>query len=420
MLVKREKMVRKSLTDRKRSLMLFLLVFISYSLIYMTKNCYSAAMTSIVANGIMTKSETGLIAAVFYLVYAPFQILGGVAADKYSPGKLIVIGTLGAGIANLLIYLTDNYIAMIIIWALNAVAQFGIWPAVFRIVTTQLAAAHRANSIFFINLSSTLGLIISYICGALIDYWKVNFLFSAIVLLVITASFYFIYGSLEKAMVPEHPAEPKVAEVSKAKPKVNKLALIISSGMPLLLIVQVILSLLNLGTKALVPVMLMESYESVSPSLANILNILLILAGPVGSLISMIPAVRRLSPTTTLAIFIAAILPMLVIVMFVGTLPLAFIVLALTLMMVFAGASSLSFSYISKEFARYDCVATVSGLVNCMAALGIVLANYVFAKLADIYGWGFTTRCWLIIAAISLVLTLIAIPIWRRFVKKCG
>lgn len=411
-------MIRKSLIDTKRSIALFLLVFISYALIYMTKNCYSAAMASIVANGIMTKSETGLIAAVFYLMYAPFQIIGGVAADKHSPGKLILIGTLGAAIANLLIYFTDNYIAMIIIWALNAVAQFGIWPAVFKIVTTQLAAAHRSNSIFFISLASTLGLVISYVCAAFIDYWKYNFLFSAVVLFVITVTFFFIYGNLEKSMVPEEAVCANDAPTAKNKPEPNKLALIITSGMPLLLIVQIILSLLNLGAKSLVPVMLMESYKSVSPALANILNILLILAGPVGSLISMIPAIRKLSPTTTLAIFIAAILPMLLIVMFVGKLPLALIVLALTLMMIFAGANSLSFSYISKEFAKYDCVATVSGMVNCMAALGIVLANYVFAKLADVYGWGFTTRCWVIITVAALVLTLVCIPIWDRFVKR--
>ena len=77
-------MVRKSLRDEKKSIVLFLLLFIVYALIYLTKNCFSAAMAPIVAEGIMTKSETGLIAAVFYLIYAPFQIVGGFAADRYS------------------------------------------------------------------------------------------------------------------------------------------------------------------------------------------------------------------------------------------------------------------------------------------------------------------------------------------------
>ena len=35
-------------------------------------NEWSEAMASIVDAGVMTKSQTGLIAAAFYLVYAPF------------------------------------------------------------------------------------------------------------------------------------------------------------------------------------------------------------------------------------------------------------------------------------------------------------------------------------------------------------
>jgi len=141
-------MVRKSLKDSRKSLYLFALVFILYALIYMTKNCYSAAMASIVKEGIMTKSETGLIAAAFYLVYAPFQIVGGIAADRYSPYKLIVFGTFGAGVCNLLVYFfSGNYIAMIIIWSINAVVQFGIWPSVFKIITSQIKESHRTKAV---------------------------------------------------------------------------------------------------------------------------------------------------------------------------------------------------------------------------------------------------------------------------------
>ena len=128
-------MKRKYLVDKKLSLVLFAVVFLTYSLVYMTKNCYSAAMAAIVAEGIMTKSQTGLISAAFYIVYAPFQIVGGFAADKYPPHRLILIGTMSAGIANLLIYFfTQSYVAMLIIWSLNALAQFGIWPSIFKIV----------------------------------------------------------------------------------------------------------------------------------------------------------------------------------------------------------------------------------------------------------------------------------------------
>ena len=187
-------MVRKSLQDKRKSLCMFALIFIVYSLIYMTKNCYSAAMAAIVSEGIMTKSETGLIAAAFYLVYAPFQIVGGIAADRYSPYKLLLYGTLGAGVCNLLVYFfSENYTAMLIIWSLNAIIQFGIWPAVFKIITSQIKDSHRTRCVFYISFSSTLGLVLSYVCAAIITDWKVNFLLSAIILFLCVIVVFFVY-----------------------------------------------------------------------------------------------------------------------------------------------------------------------------------------------------------------------------------
>ena len=71
-----------------------------------------------------------------------------------------------------------------------------------------------------------------------------------------------------------------------------------------------------------------------------------------------------------------------------------------------------------KAFEKFGLGGTLAGLFNCMSAFGLVLANYVFAKLADEYGWGFTTKSWLIIGIISLILTAITIPIWNNFKKK--
>ena len=53
-----------------------------------------------------------------------------------------------------------------------------------------------------------------------------------------------------------------------------------------------------------------------------------------------------------------------------------------------------------------------------MASVSLMLSNYVFAKLADTLGWGFTTKSWLVIGIVSFALAGIAIPIWKRFKKK--
>ena len=414
-------MVRKSLRDDKKSIVLFLLLFIVYALIYLTKNCFSAAMAPIVDEGIMTKSETGLIAAVFYLIYAPFQIVGGLAADRYSPYKLLLWGTLGAGICNLLVYFfSENYIAMLIIWSLNAVIQFGIWPAVFKIITSQLKETHRIKGVFYISFSVTAGLVLSYICAAIITNWKINFLLSAIILFLCVAALALIYPRLEKSMVPDE--EPDIFAQSAKKQNHEKqkgvLSLIIKSGALILLVVYAIQGLLNLGLKALAPVMLMENYESVSPAFANTLNIILVLSSSVGLFFSRIPFFKKFSDVSSIAIMFAVTIPMLVIVTFIGEVSIAIIVAVLALLLISVSSMTVFFSYITKAFEKFGLGGTLAGLFNCMSAVGLVLANYVFAKLAEEFGWGFTTNSWLVIAIVSFALTALTIPIWRNFKKK--
>ena len=386
----------------------------------MTKNCYSAAMASIVNAGVMTKSQTGLIAAAFYLVYAPFQIVGGVAADRFSPSKLILIGMLGAGVCNLLVYLVDGYVAMIIIWSLNAVLQFGIWPSIFKIVVSELAPEDRMRGIFLINFSSSFGLLISYGIAIFISEWKLNFLVSAITLFTLAASFFFIYKYLSRDMVKDFDATDIKAKrktsVSVSGKELFKL--LIKAGIPLMLIVGMAQSMINLGVKALAPTMLMESYEAVSPSLANALNIILVIAGPIGLCVSRLPFFRKFNEPLVITCFFAVMLAPLFVITFIGKLPVGVIVTALFFLMVTTSGTSIFFSYIYKKFEKYGSVATLSGLFNCMSSLGIVLANYVFARMADSFGWEITTLCWFIFIAAAFLLMLASVPIWKRFEKK--
>ncbi len=413
-------MKSRCLLDKRKSICLFLLLFIAYALIYMTKNCFSAAMASIVDNGIMTKSETGLISAMFYLIYAPFQIVGGIAVDRFSPYKMVLIGFIGAGVSNLLIYFVESYVGMIIIWSFNAIIQFGVWPGIFKIISTELKPEHRMNGIFYISMAATVGLVFSYISAAIITDWKNNFLLSAVVLIILSVAFYFAYRALEKSMCqdPTAEGEPDVKNRGEPPTRVNPLPLMLKAGIPLLLMVDMIHSMLNLGIKALAPTMLVECYDSVSPSIANLLNIILIIAGPVGLVASHNPIFQKMNAPTAMSLLLAGIVPSLVLVSFIGRIDVVFIIIALTVLMILAGAMSIFFSYISRHFAKFGCVGTLTGLFNCMASLGIVLANYMFAKFAEDFGWSFATIGWLVLTAIAFLLCLVAIPLFNSFKKK--
>ena len=410
----------RSLKNQKESIRLFLILFVSYALIYMTKNCYSAAMASIVNSGVMTKSQTGLISAVFYLVYAPFQIIGGIASDKCRPHKILLFGFMGAGICNLLVFFVESYVGMIIIWSVNAVCQFGVWPSIFKLVSSELCEEHRLRGIFYINFTVATGQLISYIISIYISNWKYNFLISAFALFF--TFFYFLIGytRVSRYMTED---EPRVT-FSDSKNEVEKLkrgeflSLLIKAGIPVMLIVGAAQSMINLGVKTLAPTMLMESYENITPALANALNIILVLASPLGYIIARSPIFKKACEPAVVAILLFTTIPSLFVITRVGKLSVAVVVIALAFLMISVAGIGMLFSYIGKKFDKYSCSATIIGLFNCMASLGVVIANYVFARMADDYGWGITTNCWFAIMIVMFALMLFIIPVYKKFEKK--
>ena len=182
--------------DKKVSMRFFWLIWIIYTVTYMTKNCFSAAMASIVFEGVMTKSQTGLITAVFYLVYAPLQILGGIAADRYDPEKLVKIGLIGSSIANLIIYFNQNYYLVLTVWTLNAVVQFGVWPSIFKIMTAQLEPSERRSARFYMSFTGSIGLMLAYLIAAVVPNWQSNFVVSSSLLFVMAVVLHFATKSV--------------------------------------------------------------------------------------------------------------------------------------------------------------------------------------------------------------------------------
>ena len=151
------------LEDKRESRHFFVFLWIMYALVYMTKNCFSGALSAIVDEGSLTLTQATLISASFYIVYTPLQILGGIVADKYSPEKMITIGLVGGAVCNTVIFFNQNFYVMLGSWVFNAIIQFALWPSVFKIMSSQLVRSDRSKMIFYMSFSSSGGLITTYI-----------------------------------------------------------------------------------------------------------------------------------------------------------------------------------------------------------------------------------------------------------------
>jgi len=390
-----------------------------YAVVYMTKNMFTSAMAIIVEEGFMTKSQTGLINAIFWLVYAPFQVVGGFAVDKYSPYKLIMIGLAGAAVANIVIFFNQNYYVMMSAWVFNAIIQFGVWPGVFKIVSTQTAPDMRKKSVFWLLFSTSVGLGLSMLIASFVTHWRYNFLVSVISLLITIVAYAFLNGFLDKNMVETEPEVQTITKKSEIK-KQPMLPIMLSSGLIVFLIVCLLRVAIDNGIKMMTPVMLMESYENLPAAIATRISSVLIIFSAIGIFVAgfMQRNITRNEAKAQIILYAVSFLP-LVVVCFLGYIHYIWILIALCVsIMLIHGAGPFSQSFVALHFESHGRIGTVSGILNATASVGNVLASYVFAKMAEMMPWRGVTSIWLMTIIVCAILCVAVLPRWKRFTNQ--
>ena len=407
---------RKYIESEGWSIVLFLFIFLMYAVVYMTKSMFSSAMATIVEEGFMTKSQTGLINAVFWFVYALFQVIGGFTVDKYSPNKLVMIGLGGALVSNIVIYLNQDYPVMMAAWAFNAMAQFGVWPGVFKIISTKLAPSVRRPAVFWMLFSTSVGLGLSMLIASFVSHWKQNFLISVISLLICMILFAVLNRCTEKRMVDELPEEDAKEEKQKSPMR----PLLFSSGLFVLMFVCLLRVAVDNGIKMMTPVMLMESYEKLPAALATRLSSILILFSAIGTMTAgLVQKTVTKNEMKAQMLFYGVCLIPLTVVCFIGEISYLWILVALSFsVLLMQGASPFSQSYAALHFDKYGRIGTVSGILNAMASVGNVMASYIFAKMSELMPWKGVAGCWLAVVVVCFALCAFVLPRWSEFVKK--
>jgi len=412
-------MKRKCLVNPKGSICLLAFIFMLYSMVYMTKHCYSAAMTTLIYEKVLTKSQTGLINAIFYIIYAPVQVIGGRMADKYRPDKLIAAGVFGSGAANLIIYLNQNYYVMLATWGINAVFQAVIYPAVFKIMSSDLAAIHKEKGVFALSLTPYIGPFLAYFVAMFVRKWQENFLISAIVLFVLALLILIIYPQMEKCMIPGQITlqQDYGTLPDKYDAGLSNHMLFRKSGLYALVVIQILYGIM-FALKTFASVVLMESYEKVSPFVGNFFFLFTMVAAVVGSLGAKALYTRFIkTEISAQLISVYLIFPCLIVLLFLGKIPVWAALFALISMSMITGLQFTT-CYVAMRFARFGKNGEVAGIINCAAAVSLVIVNFGIAVVADHFGWIAVTVLGLFMAALALILLLWMQPRWKRFMKE--
>lgn len=404
--------------DKKRSRRFFWFVWTLYVLVAMTKTFFTAAMAQIVFEGIMTKSQVGFIVAAFYLVYAPFQIVGGIFADKYDPENIITIGLFGGAIANVILFFNQNYYVVLFTWIFNAIVQFGIWPAVFKIISSQIVRSDSKNAAYYMSFSTSAGMILSYAVAAVIPKWYMNFAVSAAVLFALGVILN-LFTHIEKPyMFPDKPPEIPVANEDE-KTNVSTLKLFSESGFFFIVLTYFFSYTVIHSVKTLSATMLMETYDNITSSIGNVLNILVIAVSVVSLFFAKkfyYPKTVKSAPTGIFIMIIVLVVASALLI--VGNSHIAPVLISLCVISGASAAVNLLMSYCNLRFAKFGKSATAAGIYNMSASLAVVLCSYGITKVADVYNWNTVLWLYFALLLVSAFSAAAVLPLWKRFKKK--
>lgn len=406
------------LQGKGESIYLLILVFVIYSAIYMSKNIFTSALALIEEAGVMKKSQTGAISGAFWLFYAVFQIPGGLAADKFKPAHLITLGVAGAIAVNLVIYFFPIYEVILVAWICNAVIQFGLWPGVFKIITTQMRPDLRKTGMFWMVFGTTLGLGASLLIASFMSHWLQNFLVSTGILMAILTIWLISYPILEKRMIeaevplPKMPAGKTPTDVSWKE--------MLKTGIWGLAIAAFLRTMVENAIKMLTPVMLKDSYLGLPAAISTRMSAILAVFGFFGALL-----LRYYQKYVTdneskgIAIMLSVVIPLFAVVSLVGKIHYWWVLGLLCLVLMLTSCvGPMSNSFSAGRFAKWGKSGTIAGFINALAALGNVGASYGLTLLAEISSWSTVILVCCGLLGVTVVVCLIVRKPWTRFIKE--
>ncbi len=415
--------MNKTLEDRKSSLILVLVCFVMYTTLALTRYAYTSAIAGIINDGIFSKAAAGTINSSFYITYGLSQFLGSFYVDRISPFKTISIALIGTVLANIAMSVSSSFAVILIARSFCGLVQFGIWPALLKVISEYICSDYRRKSMYFMPMGLQIGLILSLLTAAIvlkIGNWQDLFTVSYVSLGICTVIFFVTVTIVDKKAVYIEPKKEEKTEVkTEEKSNISTLKLILSSGALFVFVVALARSLVSAGFESWVPTMLMESYN-LSPSFSSVLTTITTIANTLAVFVVM-ALYPRFFKTEYFAtgMFFLMLLPMVITIVFIGKIGLIIVLTAIVFANLFRNAIQQFMAVeIPAGYKKFNKAGMMAGLINVFGCIGGAVAGTIFGYTADNFGWNATILSWAVLVFVGMAASFAAIPVWKKFSSK--
>ncbi len=146
---------------------ILLTLWLGYALFYFTRRSFNAAAPTMLSSDIVTRSDIGLLATLFYITYGLSKFLSGIVSDRSNARYFMGLGLIATGVINILFGFSDSLWAFVLLWTLNAFFQGWGSPVCARLLTSWFSRTERGGWWSVWNTAQTLsGALIPLVVGA--------------------------------------------------------------------------------------------------------------------------------------------------------------------------------------------------------------------------------------------------------------
>ena len=390
-------------TKEKRGLdirfLIYILVYIAYTSIYVSRVNISVASGALEALGVFDAAGYGLIGGLFSTVYATGRLFNGAISDRTPPWVMLTIGLAVGGVANIAIAALPPYIGILLLWCVNAYAQSMLWSSVLAVVSTIYKGSTMKRMTSLMVTAVATGNVASILLnGWLITNFGVEYAFLVPGLLNI------VLGGLVALLTRGvRPSEDRAAD----KKHMSLFSLLKNRDILLMCIPSVFHGVMKENVSTWMVLFAMNTF-AIDLSESSYYILLIPLVGLIGRLAYPIAlrAVGERENTVSLIGF-ALCLVASVLLLFPS---LGIVAAVLALALVYAASSMINTSITSiypTSYLESGNVASVSGLLDFASYLGAGISGAIYGVVISNFGYAPMFVSWIVISLLSMGVILI-------------
>ncbi len=408
--------------NKRKAVILAILCFSTYTVSYIGRFNYAAALAEMTSMGVLSKTEGGRVATAYFFCYGIGQLINGILADRNVPTRQVAIGLLGSVFLNLMMSRAHSSSIMLLIWGANGYFQSMIWAPTFLIVSQSIPKVWRKKSLLLLNTAPSAGTIAAFAFSSLVlvkQPWQSVFSYASAFMGLFVVIWILVSLYVYKGATILTPSQMNISKKERAMAckRDDFLRILVFSGGLFLILPALLHGMLKDGITTWLPTYLTEVF-TIPTQIAVGISIFLPIINMLGATIAYWMMIKIKNEIFgILLMFGAAGICLLPLWLWGKASPVLTILLFALVTAAMMAANVIFCTAVPLRFAYLGKVATVSGFYNFCGYIGTSASMFAVAYISERFGWSMSQLLWIGSCIVAIVCCVVALPSWHVFLQ---